>query len=383
MSAPNTLRILSLDGGGARGYFTLQWMKHFLILLGESPDDRTAIRRRFPYICGTSVGALIALAFATDKKSVNEMISFFEENAPYIFSLTSLFPSWRPNETFKIALLISGIPFYQSSGPTENLYGAGLLKTLVQGIFGSDTMQDVKSNVFIPGYQSDTQTYVTFSNVNGNGLIGQDALISDIALAVSAAPAYLPAWSFGGHTYIDSGLYQNNASFLGYVYAKSLNPTFNRTCLLSVGTGLGKLGFDPSGNSGPPSSFHATGISEEDFKNVPVYQELLSKCPSCISLDSITSKAVLDICPAEQIYEYFEIASVGGQESVANCFQVLSDSSLEPFYYYRFNSVLDISENTELDNTETEYFLYLANLAESLFESDLARITNFIGHFTA
>jgi len=382
MADQNTHRMLTIDGGGSRGYFSLHWIKHFLILLGEDPDDRTAIRRRFPYLGGTSVGALIALAFATDKKSVNEMIEFFEEHAPYIFSLSSLFPSWRPNKTFKDVLLIAGIPFYQSSGPTENSYGAGLLKTLVQEIFGSDTLQDVKTNVIIPGYQSDTKTYVTFSNIATSGFIGQDFLISDIALAVSAAPAYLPSWTFGGHIYIDSGLYQNNAAFFSYVYAKALNPTFNRTCLLSVGTGLGELGFDPSGNPGPPSLFHASGISEDQFKTVPVYQELLSKCPSCVPINAV-GNTVVDICPAEQIYEYFEIACVGSQESIAKCFQVLSDSSLEAFYYYRANAVLDVVENTEIDNTEPEYFQYLADFAESIFQSDIISITNFIGHFTA
>lgn len=378
MPDPNTNRILTIDGGGSRGYFSLQWLKNYLPLIGEDPDDRTVFTRRFNVLGGTSVGALIALAFATEKKSVNEMIDFFEEHAPYIFSLTSLFPSWRPNEAAKVALLISQIPFYQSSGPTQNSYGAGLLKTLVQGIFGLDTLADVSANVIIPGYQSDTHTYVTFSNIETSGFIGQDFLISDIALAVSAAPAYLPAWSFGGHTYIDSGLYQNNASFFAYVYAKTLNPAYNRTCLTSVGTGLGELGFDPSGNPGPPSLFHVSGISEDQFKETPVYKDLLSKGPSCVS-----SQAAFDVCPAEQIYKYFEISCVGAQESIAKCFQVLGDSSLEPFYSYRANAVLDVAENTEIDNTEPEFFQYLSDLAQALINSDIDRIANYNGHFAA
>lgn len=346
MADTSTNRVLTIDGGGARGYFSLNWLKKFVIQLGEDPDDRTVFTRRFNVIGGTSVGALIALCLATEKKSINELLDFFDEHAKYIFSLSSLFESLRPNEIYKVALIATDIPFYQSSGPTENAYGSGLLRTLIQDIFSSDTMQAVQTNIVIPGYQLDTNTYVTFSNANVDGFIGQNSLISDIALAVSAAPAYLPTWTFDGHTYIDSGVYQNNASFFAYIYGQALNPTFNRTCLLSVGTGLGKFGFDSSGE--PP----------------PGPEPLLTST-------------------IETLFSLFEIASTGGQESIAKCFQILSDSSIKPFYYYRANAVLDPTENTELDNTGTEIRQYYLDFSEALFNSDLAAITNFIGHFTA
>lgn len=381
MADTTTNRILTIDGGGARGYFSLNWLKKFVIQLGEDPDDRTVFTRRFNVIGGTSVGALIALCLATEKMSINELIDFFDEHAPYIFSLSSLFPSWRPNETYKVALVVADIPFYQSSGPTENSYGAGLLKTLVQDIFGSDTMQAVQTNVIIPGYQLDTNTYVTFSNANVDGFIGQDFLISDVALAASAAPAYLPTWTIGAHTYIDSGVYQNNASFFSYVYGQALNPAFYRTCLLSVGTGLGDYGFDSSGEPGPPPSpFHPSGVSEEEFKSTPVYQQLVEKHPS---LSSLSTSSILAFNTIETLFSLFEIASTGGQESIAKCFQVLSDSSIQPFYYYRANAVLEPEENTELDNTGTEIRQYYLDFSEALYNSDSTAITNFIGHFTA
>lgn len=382
MSDPTTHRILTIDGGGARGYFSLNWLKKFVIELGEDPDDRTVFTRRFNVIGGTSVGALIALCLATEKKSINELLDFFDEHAPYIFSLSSLFASWRPNEVFKIALALADIPFYQSSGPTENAYGAGLLRTLVQEIFGTDTMQDVKTNIVIPGYQFDTKTYVTFSNLSVDGFIGQDFLISDIAMAASAAPVYLPPWTFGGHTYIDSGVYQNNASFFAYVYAQALNSTFNRTCLLSVGTGIGEYGFDPSGHDGPPPSplkeYHPLGLSEEEIKNAPVYQQLLQKQPD-LSLSSLSALS----STVETFFSLFEIASTGGQESIAKCFQILGDDSLQPFYYYRANDDFETDLNTELDNTDSDIRQYYLDFSTALFENDITRVTNFIGHFTA
>lgn len=384
MADTSTNRILTIDGGGARGYVSLNWLKKFVIQLGEDPDDRTVFTRRFNVIGGTSVGALIALCLATEKMSINELLDFFDEHAKYIFSLSSLFESWRPNETYKVALIVADIPFYQSSGPTETAYGSGLLRTLVQDIFGSDTMQSVQTNVIIPGYQLDTNTYVTFSNANVDGFIGQDFLISDVALAASAAPAYLPTWTIGEHTYIDSGVYQNNASFFSYIYGQALNPAFYRTCLLSVGTGLGDYGFDSSGHDGPPSPppspFHASGVSEEEFKSTPVYNQLIEKHPS---LSSLSTSSILAFNTIETLFSLFEIASTGGQESIAKCFQILTDSSIQPFFYYRANAVLEPDENTELDNTGTDIRQYYLDFSEALFNSDLTAITNFIGHFTA
>jgi predicted acylesterase/phospholipase RssA len=365
----STNRVLAIDGGGARGLFSLNWLKHFVLELGEDPDDRTVFTRRFNCLSGTSVGALIALCLATEKKSINELIDFFNEHAPYIFSLSSLFPSWRPNKAAKIALAIADIPFYQSSGPTENAYGAGLLKTLIQEIFGSATLEDVGVNVVIPGYQLDTKTYVTFSNLVVDGFIGQDFLISDVALAASAAPVYLPSWVIGDHTYIDSGVYQNNSAFFAYAYAKALRPTFNRTCLLNVGTGIGDYGFDPGGHPGPPP---------EDFKSTPVYQQLVEKRP-----DIATSLYSLSESTVETFFSLFEIASTGGQESIAKCFQVLNDYSLDPDFYYRANANLQEDLNTELDNTDADIRTYYADFANQIFDDDIIRITNFIGHFTA
>ena len=38
MADPNTIRILELDGGGERGYFSLTWLDKFIQLWGIDPS---------------------------------------------------------------------------------------------------------------------------------------------------------------------------------------------------------------------------------------------------------------------------------------------------------------------------------------------------------
>jgi len=53
MADPNTLRILSLDGGGMKGLYSATFMKNFVQLWGIDPYE---IWKYFDVITGTSVG---------------------------------------------------------------------------------------------------------------------------------------------------------------------------------------------------------------------------------------------------------------------------------------------------------------------------------------
>lgn len=361
MSDPNTIRILEIDGGGQRGYFSLNWLDKFIQLWGIDP---ATIASKFDVICGTSVGGIMALSLAKGMTPA-EMYPFFTDQGPYIFSLSSLFASYRPNSAFKAALVATDTPFYQSSGITENSYGAGLLKTTIQSTFGSTTLQQLNTNVIITSFEQDTSTFRVFSNANISGYIGQTALASDVALATSAAPVYLPSWPIGDHTYIDGGVYNNNPAQFGVSLGQILKPTCKRICLLSVGTGRGEYGFDPSGNPDPPPDC-------ADPKILEAYELSLSMGASPNAFSTIS-----------QIFGLFTLASVGGQESVAESYRQLSSYGGRQFYTYRANMDLDPTIDTELDATSDTSMNYFASASESLFSDDIVNVTTFLGHLTA
>lgn len=345
MSDSNTIRVLSFDGGGERGYMSLQFLKRFIQLWGIDP---ATLAQKFDVISGASVGGIIGLATAFGK-TPDEIIPFFTVQGPYIFSLSSLIPSWRPGKALKIALVLADIPFYQSSGPTADSYGSGLLRATIDNVFGTNTMQELKTSVVIPSYQQDTKSYVLFSNVSYPDFIGEDELIANVAMATSAAPAYLPYVTLNGHIYIDGGIYANNCASFGRTLATIQKPAATRCCVLSIGTGIGDMGF----SDGNPEV-----------------------------TDPRVTPPVGPFNTVETIFELYPISSVGGQESIAKNMFLESSYAMNRFYFYRFQPPLDPNMNTELDNTDPEILEYYENAAIEWFNDDIENIATFLAHLT-
>lgn len=77
MARPQPCRILSLDGGGAKGFYTLGVLKEIEALVG------TPLSKRFDLIYGTSTGAIIAALLALGR-TVDEVHSLYEQHVPRI-----------------------------------------------------------------------------------------------------------------------------------------------------------------------------------------------------------------------------------------------------------------------------------------------------------
>ncbi len=73
MSDPNTVRILEFDGGGERGYLSNTFFNRFVQQWGIDP---ATLAQQFDVICGTSVGGILALAYATGRTPA-ELMPFF------------------------------------------------------------------------------------------------------------------------------------------------------------------------------------------------------------------------------------------------------------------------------------------------------------------
>jgi patatin-like phospholipase/acyl hydrolase len=364
MSDPNTLRILEIDGGGERGYLSTNFLEKFIQLWGIEQNE---LWKYFDVICGTSVGGLMASAFAIGL-GTTDIKPFFTVHGPYLFTLGTLtglppvppippIPSIRPSLAFKLALMIANTPFYSSSGYYIDQYGSGLLVKTVQNLFTTNTLQNLKTNVVIPAFQFDTSTYVIFSNLYYPDYIGQELLLSDVALATSAAPAYLPKWSFGGHDYVDGGVYLNNPAEFGLTAGKMIKPNANRYCILSIGTGEGEKGFDPGG--------------------VPPPAELIAQVAARLSVGG-------PLDTLKEVWDYGSVGRTGCQEAFAKNLYLESTYTLDQLYYYRFQPKLDKETyDTELDNTDPAVLTYYENLATSVFNTDIENIRTFLGHLTA
>lgn len=388
MSDPNTLRVLELDGGGERGYLSLNFLIEFIQLWGIDPAD---IWKHFDVICGTSIGGILSLALAAGR-TPEQILPFFTDEGKFIFSTNGDESSVASILTKAGVLLLPsvfGSTFYGT--PAGTPYGSALLYETVRNMLKEDhndpmsrdlTLQDLKTNVIIPAYQYDTLRYVTFSNLNYAEFIGNTALASDVALSTSAAPFYLPIYSFGGHSYSDGGIYQNNPAGFGRVLAQSIKKNAKRMCVLSIGTGLGQQGFyDPASDS----LAFARLIKRAMKRQLVVEPEMLIRHPELnrFFMDPPEENEE-EAASVELIFKLFNIATTGGQESVARTLLLESLYTRNQLYYYRFQPRLDtVNNNTELDNTTPEILAYYQQTAQSWFEDDIANISNFLGHLTA
>lgn len=399
MSDPNTIRILELDGGGERGYLSLKFFERFIQQWGINPSE---IAQNFDVICGTSIGGILALGFGLGVTPA--VISpFFTVQGPYIFSLgtsTGIPPippippiaSSRPNSVQKLALILANTPFYSSSGFYVNDYGSGLLNATIAGICGTNTMQDLQTNVLIPTFEYPTKRFTLCSNLNYPGFNGQNELVTNVALATSAAPVYLPSLVLSNTTagklngtYIDGGVYQNNPASLGLTLGKMIKPNANRACVLSLGTGSGNYGFDNDpatfmANIRRDALLYSPGTTFRDILEQISTPEVIARNIDNPSLDLTLTDTFTTI---SLIFELFSIASAGAQESVAQALLLESSYTLNQLYYYRFQPPLNLSLDPSLDNTEPAILTYYEDLATTTFDEDIETISTFIGHLTA
>src|SRR5438445_11683275 len=70
-------RVLSLDGGGAKGFYTLGVLKEIEAMCG------CPLYQRFDLIFGTSTGAIIAALLALGS-SVDEIHALYKEHVPVV-----------------------------------------------------------------------------------------------------------------------------------------------------------------------------------------------------------------------------------------------------------------------------------------------------------
>lgn len=194
------IKILSLNGGGARGLFTINVLAEIERIIGEQTGKpNVKIGEYFDLITGTSIGGILALGLASGK-SARELEAVFRVRAPLIFpQIGWLRNKWRTAFGAK--------------------YSSKPLFDAVASMIGTEvTFGDLTRRVMIPAVNLSTgkpQFFKTPHNPDFN----RDARLKliDAAMATSAAPTYfLPHHCATLDAYFaDGGLVANNPSFIG------------------------------------------------------------------------------------------------------------------------------------------------------------------------
>ena len=218
------MRILSLDGGGYLGLATASFLQETERHFGRS------FYESFDMFCGTSTGAIIALAVASGL-SGSEVVSLYQEFGRKVFSQRSV-----------VSLLRKA-----GKGVFLSKYSNATLRAALTDVFGERTLADVKSSgksALVTAFSVTAGKPRVFKTNHSDDLTRDDGyLLRDLALASAAAPIYFPVVSLQSpvngleERYCDGGLFANHPALLGYAEAVShLGISANDIRILSIST---------------------------------------------------------------------------------------------------------------------------------------------------
>jgi patatin-like phospholipase/acyl hydrolase len=224
------VRVLSVDGGGYLGLATAAFIR------GIEHHFGLSFHEKFDLFCGTSTGAIIALALATGMSGA-EVVELYKSFGPSVFPYQTRFRRY----------------LNRTKGFLLARYDNAPLTTILQDRFGDMTLGDLYARskmALITAFNVTTGTPRIFKTDHSQNLSRDgDLKLRDIALASSAAPIFLPLVRVTNpreditETFCDGGVVANHPALLGYVEALTeLAIPPDRLRLLSISTPRTDLG---------------------------------------------------------------------------------------------------------------------------------------------
>jgi patatin-like phospholipase/acyl hydrolase len=224
------ISILSFDGGGMRGIFSLCMLQYICEkIYGNADKSGTSLlMSNFDIICGTSTGSIIAVALSTGK-SINEIKKTYYKLGEDIFSGNNyIYNPFRYIRYAQNGNFYDGDLLYNIMDKEyKNLYLANIKKYKV-----FVTMTDASTNEWIP--------YVSRSYDNVDSIIKgtSNHTVSSSIRASCAAPTYFSPIYENGKILLDGGCTSNNPSEVAIFESYHLFKDKTIKCILSFGTGL-------------------------------------------------------------------------------------------------------------------------------------------------
>lgn len=231
-------RILSIDGGGIRGLIPAKVLMELERELDKIEPGKK-LHEHFDLICGTSTGAILAIAIGLGVPA-SELVEFYKEYARVIF------PKWF----FKV------VPSKARAFITSIYSNKALHKKLEEVYTKANggampLLNDLKTSVCIPAFNgNDGQINVLKTRHHRDYMRDYKLPAHEVALSSASAPIYFPPHSFSfanefgsgkNVNMIDGGIFANNPSLIGLLEAtEKLGYAFADISLLSLGTGKGK-----------------------------------------------------------------------------------------------------------------------------------------------
>ena len=222
MNLEKNINILSLDGGGIRGIFSLKMLEHLAIYLYQDDGKigTDMLLSNFDLICGTSTGSIIAAGLSMGK-SIRELLKSYKSLGSSIFSgNTYLYAPYRFYRYYKTGDYYDGALLYNillkeySSGGSK----INSIKSVNGRIKLFTVATDASTNLWKPyvfrSYEIPSPCRKNYiHHLNQTKSLIESSNDIDLPLAIRAscsAPSYFSPVQFNGKTFIDGGCVCNN-----------------------------------------------------------------------------------------------------------------------------------------------------------------------------
>jgi patatin-like phospholipase/acyl hydrolase len=211
-------KILSLDGGGIKGIYTVEILRQCeLALCGGAP-----LASFFDMIAGTSTGAIIALGLARHFP-IDDIHAFYEDDGRRIFP-----PGPRQNWRKFLHFLSPKLAHEE-------------LEAALKSRFEDVLLGEAHARIVIPAFMM-PKTEIAVFKTDHHSDFRNDHLTPmwKVARSTSAAPTYLKGLEHAesGRIFIDGGVWANNPIMVALVDAlTAYELSFDQIDILSIGTG--------------------------------------------------------------------------------------------------------------------------------------------------
>lgn len=230
--AGRTFKILSLDGGGIKGIYTAELLRHCEEhLAGGEP-----LGRYFDMIAGTSTGGIIALGLGLGIPTAN-ITSFYRDDGRKIFPPL---PTGRWSKIRQKAGWAFGPKLVHEE-----------LETALKDRFGEHTLGESRPRLVIPAFMMPKTEIAAFKTDHHEDFRNDHRTpMWRVARSTSAAPTYLKGHEHeeSGRIFIDGGVWANNPAMVALVDAlTAYDLTPDQIDILSIGTGNAPFSLSRSG----------------------------------------------------------------------------------------------------------------------------------------
>jgi uncharacterized protein len=204
----DTLRILSIDGGGIRGLIPA------IVLCELEERAGQPAAELFDLVAGTSTGGIIACALGKGL-AADDIVPLYRDEGPRIFRRSL------------------GRRLASAEGLLDEKHDDAELETVLQTYLGDTTLGESRVDVMVTAYDLHERAPHFFKSWREEW---RDVRMADAARATAAAPTYFEPYLLGERSLVDGGVFATNPAMCAYAEAVRLQPG-TEVRLVALGTG--------------------------------------------------------------------------------------------------------------------------------------------------